>query len=259
MVDGREVQILSIHCYKLPVSSASCGQSCSVEVKFGELATRWLEKTEIRKGMVLIEASKKPRATFEFLAELTPLNKQEKNISLPPFYEPAVTSFTFRQTCVLVANDAHRQQLNFKKDDVTGSLSPLKRPVQVQEEVKEKKQRGMSSCNMELMSYSLKLSKTRSKSYRSSNEIGELSDSSVAIKEKRKKYPQSCMIDGILQKRNIQVSRPLLNHSLLDYRTNNVIRLRFKYHPEYLQVGYKILINDDKVKAIGKVIEVNTL
>ena len=251
------MQILSIHCYKLPVSSASCGQSCSVEVKFGELATRWLEKTEIRKGMVLIEASKKPRASFEFLAELMPLNKQEKSISLPPFYEPAVTSFTFRQTCVLVANDMQREQYSFKKDDVTGSLSPQKK--QVTEEVKEKKQRGMSSCNMDLMSYSLKLSKTRSKSYKSSNDIMEISDSSVAIKEKRKKYPQSCMIDGILEKRNILVSRPLLNHSLLDYRTSNVIRLRFKYHPEYLQVGYKILINDDKVKAIGKVIEVNTL
>ena len=56
--DFRKVEIVSIHCYKLPVYIVNCGQSCSVEIRYIGVDSDWLQKTNIKKGMVMIDNTK---------------------------------------------------------------------------------------------------------------------------------------------------------------------------------------------------------
>ena len=84
-------------------------------------------------------------------------------------------------------------------------------------------------------------------------------DSNVQSKQKRFKFPQQCGIDDLLRDKGKEVSRPLQEPVVLKQSSPTTVIFRFKYHPEYIQTGYMILINDEKVKAVGKVTEIYTL
>lgn len=251
--DFRKVEIVSIHCYKLPVYIVNCGQSCSVEIRYIGVDSDWLQKTNIKKGMVMIDNTKgQPKATYEFRAKLCSLDKQVDTVTIPPFYEPTITSFTLRQTCVLVEDIESSYITSSSRCNNISSLSPSNNHTHISQQ--RKKQRMMSTHDD--LYHTLELMRHRSKSSDYSDIIPRIDTN---IKEKRKKGNQTCMIDQLLAENNLKVSKPLINHTTLSYNKNNIIRLRFKYNPEYLQVGYKILINDDKLKCIGVVTDIFTL
>ena len=52
----RKVEILEIHCKKVPVRRVMAGQICSFAVNLGEFAQKWIKNGgEIRRGMVLLD------------------------------------------------------------------------------------------------------------------------------------------------------------------------------------------------------------
>lgn len=290
----RKVEINSIHCHKVAVNSASCGQSCSVSVKFGKLASEWLSKTTIRQGMVLVENRKRaPKAVYEFKAEFMLIGKDVSKTELPPFYEPVITSFTFRQTCVTVGNDP--KPINGRKEDEIlhcMSMSPDRPELPATKDIKSlqspfnfKKEKPFEGTKPRLLSSNdcfqscglfsqenkpnyekspppLMLKKFRSRSKDDVIYEIEVSDQDADAanhKPKRLKYPQECEIDQLLRKKNKPASRTLLTKVSLAPGEKTTLRFRFKYHPVYIQPGYKLLINDDKLKAIGNVTEIFTL
>ena len=83
---------MEIRCSNVPVSSAISGQSCTVMVKLGKSAVKWLEisknKDGIRRGMVLADCKSNPKAAYEFLAEIRLWGQSLEDISLKPSYQP---------------------------------------------------------------------------------------------------------------------------------------------------------------------------
>ena len=52
----RKVEILDIHCKRVPVKNVKAGQMCSFRINLGTFAEKWLKNLggQIRKGMVLL-------------------------------------------------------------------------------------------------------------------------------------------------------------------------------------------------------------
>lgn len=82
--DGRfrKIEIKGIHCKRVPVRQVKAGQMCSFSINLGTFAEKWLKNCggEIRKGMVLIDAKAKPRATYTFSAEIWSYDGTTKTI-----------------------------------------------------------------------------------------------------------------------------------------------------------------------------------
>ena len=150
------------------------------------------------------------------------MGKNGEAILLPSFYEPVVTSFTFRQTCVMVGSTAD-MPYNFKIDQPNISMSPVRGDIVETVEKADKKQRLMSihvgalapsrldssiqpNKTKEVSPPPLALRKFRSKS---KGDAFDIIHSDNSISAKRLKYPQLCEIDELLVKKNKPVSRAL--------------------------------------------------
>lgn len=100
----KPVEITSVHCYKVPVRMATCGQSCTLGLREKKGEDKWLKMLNIKKGMVLVEATVPPTSSSGFVAEFQLFDENEIQLELPPFYEPVVTSQTFKHTCYILKN-----------------------------------------------------------------------------------------------------------------------------------------------------------
>lgn len=236
--------------------------------------------------MVLIESkAKAPKATYEFKAEFKLTGQEQSEIILPPFYEPTVTSSTFRQTCILISDDpeastASIASLSKKKMPQMATSNEGKIISQVTCDESDdilvnsgkKKQRTYSEypCTPDDIKRTAKfiqipeplsLCKTRSKSNDFSSQLSEsfiTEENTLKYKKKRAKYGRNCNIDKMLTQRGIVVTKVTPQQVVLKPKTTTVVRFRFKYQPEYMPNGAKILINDDKLKVTGTVIETFT-
>ena len=92
----KEVEIASIHCYSVPVRLATCGQSCSLGLREKRGQDKWLKASSIKKGMMLVESREAPKSRSGFVAEFQLFDENEETLTLKPFYEPVVTSLTFK-------------------------------------------------------------------------------------------------------------------------------------------------------------------
>lgn len=276
------MNVSSIHCYKVEVASVSCGQSCSVRIRAGHKTEEWLKNLNIRKGMVLIENRKSaPVASYQFKAELTICDKNQPDVVLPPFYEPTITSCTFRQTCILVGDENHSPMMFPKKSKPSLVISPDEKEAMIEncdqsDDILSKKKSTLSMCDDSpvdlrsglhgMMSETSDYTPPTLRKFRSKSKDGieilsksENSEKSVPSKAKRHKFPQQCGIDDLLREKGKEVSRPLQQPLILKQNGPSTVIFRFKYHPEYIQTGYMILINDEKLKAVGKVTQIYSL
>lgn len=266
----------------MDVASVRFGQTCSVSLKCGKSDQEWLKKVNIRKGMVLIESkAKAPKATYEFKAEFKLTGQEQSDIVLPPFYEPTVTSSTFRQTCVLINDDPTEYATLSKKSRpqmTTSTQGKIISQVTCDESDDilansgKKKKRTYSEypCTPDdhknvakLLSIPepLSLNKTRSKSNDFSSSLSEsftTEENTSRYKKKRIKHGRNCHLDKLLAERGIMASKVTPQELVLKPKVITTIRFRFKYQPEYMPNGAKILINDDKLKVTGTVVETFT-
>lgn len=228
--------------------------------------------------MVLIENRKiAPVASYQFKAEVTICDKNQQDVTLPLFYEPTITSCTFRQTCILVGDESNPSTLFPKKNKPYVIISPDEKetmlencdqsddilskhkisPIKNGENSPEPPLIGSLSQENEMDLPYLSLKKFRSKS-KDGIEIfskSENHEKSVPAKQKRHKFPQHCGMDDLLREKGKEVSRPPQQPVVIKQNGPTTVIFRFKYHPEYVQTGYMILINDEKLKAVGKVIQ----
>ena len=91
----KEVKVKSIHNKRLPVKTVIAGQTAT-------FALRKIPRTAIRKGMVLLDSSIKPKVSKEFEAEIIVLYH---STTIQINYQAVIHSGTIRQTAKIVDMD----------------------------------------------------------------------------------------------------------------------------------------------------------
>lgn len=93
------VDIVNIHCKKIPVKYVYRGQYCSIYIK----SDNGLKKEDIRKGMVLLDINSAPSSVRLFEAELWTIDGTTKIIKYK--YQPILNIKHIRQGCKLRSVD----------------------------------------------------------------------------------------------------------------------------------------------------------
>lgn len=103
--DGQfiRIEIMEIHCYKIPVRSANCGQTCTIAIKemFENNGLFNTDFSFVKKGTVLVDGKEYPKAYKKFIVKINDFGLG-KDITLKKNYEPLVYSQTFRQSCEIL-------------------------------------------------------------------------------------------------------------------------------------------------------------
>lgn len=228
-------EVQAIKCKRVDVRSATCGQNCTLSIR---MVKPGAVIPEIRRGMVLVEEKTNPRSAFEFLAELYLFDHSIEDRVLRSNYQPVVNTQNTRQACKLIITQD--SLLNFSpelKKMKSKSIEPRFKDTRKEggksygmEEPKMKHKSSVDCLTEKQMFYGKKIRK----------EVERLRKNSFEeIKEKEEKK-------GLVEGKFI-----VLNHE-----GNNFIRLRFKYFPEYINLGQKLIINDNCLKAIGWIREI---
>lgn len=247
---ASSVQVLEIRCSKVPVNSAISGQSCTVMIKLGTSAVKWLENSKnkdgIRRGMVLADCKSNPKAAYEFLAEiwLWGQNVEEKN--LKPSYQPVINTQTTRQSCKMIVEREKEQE------ESKNQLVPLTLTKKVSKSIDDKKNKYFEEKKiMDDQS----ICKNIYKFNKGKKNFGK----SFQFKEEQlKSLEEGEKFFTIQEFSKTKEQRCKKKHSNITIYPNkkNVLRLRFMYYPEYILVGQKLLINDTSIKAIGWIREI---
>lgn len=234
------IEIQAIRCKRVEVRSSTCGQNCTISIKFlkGGSPTE-----EIRKGMVLVEEKTNPRSAYEFLAEIYIYDHSVEDKILRSNYQPVINTQTTRQACKLIItqdnilNDLPElKKIKSKSIEPRGIKEKTKAKINLNYEIgenreaKKKHKNSMDCANDKQMHYGKKMRKEIEKNRKESFE---------EIKEKEDK---KTFIEG--------------KYIVINHDSNNFLRLRFKYFPEYINLGQKLIINDSCLKAIGWIREI---
>eukprot|EP01130_Rhizamoeba_saxonica_P017012 TRINITY_DN8036_c0_g1_i1.p1 TRINITY_DN8036_c0_g1~~TRINITY_DN8036_c0_g1_i1.p1 ORF type:complete len:557 (-),score=107.60 TRINITY_DN8036_c0_g1_i1:21-1661(-) len=110
------VSIKTIHCKKVPVSSARAGQS-------GGFALRKIKRSMIRKGMVLVHPDSNPKAVWTFQADVIILFH---STTIHTNYQPVVQCMTMRQSAKIT--EIHEKEVLRTRDRAKVSFRFLYRP-----------------------------------------------------------------------------------------------------------------------------------
>jgi hypothetical protein len=234
--------------------------------KSGNLAQKrmaeWLSKLTIRKGMVLVRSPSNvaPQAVYMFEAEFKFLEVEgnaKKEIELLPFYEPVLTSSTFRQTCVLVEDP--RQRPN--EGPISISFSKKLEPKVCDDETKqnfleitpiEETVTGGELSDYEALLY-LKKTRSKTRDYPEAKQISLDQSPEQKDQKKKKKFVEKKLVEEILKKRGIPQQLLKTHKMKIPPGKPFTLMIQFKYHPEFIQEGFQVLINDEKLKAFGRV------
>lgn len=100
VADGtfKPVSVKSIHYKRLPVSQVVAGQTAA-------LALKKIKRNQVRKGMVLVDERLKPRASWEFDADIAILTH---STTIQPRYQAVIHCEIIRQAARVVAMDKER-------------------------------------------------------------------------------------------------------------------------------------------------------
>ena len=87
------VQVKSVHSKRVPVKSVTAGQSAG-------FALKKIKRSQIRKGMVLVEPKTNPQSTWNFEADVIILYH---STTIHPNYQPVVQCMTMRQSAKITS------------------------------------------------------------------------------------------------------------------------------------------------------------
>lgn len=237
----RPAEVVDVRCVRVRVDYARCGQTCTLQVNPLSYCKEWLEKepNAIRRGMVLVESKTNPRAAYEFQADLE-LYPGACEVVISRRYEPVVNTLTTRQSCIIVV---------LAKGEDAEDLEDFP-------ELAVKKEKSKSICGR---SRTRKLADSASnpkgpggfklEPKRSHDFSAEKEHKDKEVEKPKRKPLQKIREEGVphRKKKEEVVIRPDRVQSL---------RLRFKYYPEYIKVGQKLLVNDGLLKAVGRITDI---
>lgn len=195
----RIVTVSEIRCFKISVSRAVAGQSCSIAVRWKDKDSELKLEDMTKAKTILVDFDEIPKLSYEFKAELT-LYSTESEISLSSNTEIYVNSETFKQCCTIGRNRDLQNGLKLERV-ISKSKDKKIEPV-----VEKKKKR---------------------------------SDSEVCI---------GTDLFGVLKQSHFSAS--------LKSGETNFVNLRFKFNPQFVMKGQRIVIYTPKLKAVGVVIKV---
>lgn len=95
----KPILIKSVHTRGIPVNMAQAGMSASFAIKANGNKTKKIERSMIRKGMVIVDPQTKPRAAYMFEAEVVILHHPT---TIQPGYQPVVHMRTARQAAKVI-------------------------------------------------------------------------------------------------------------------------------------------------------------
>lgn len=237
--------------------------------------------------MVLVDGKANPQAAIEFTAEITPLEEVGKKIILWENYEPVIISRTTNQVCTLVLDDeksveelnasefadlrsakkyfdANKADEEHKKDDYLLGSIPLKKGksrsqddkivkkfTPIAEDLPSAKIKEPKKKNSMVDEVAKPISKVNLPQHTENSEGG--AKTKVTFEEKVKDLKKNAFkgLEDLFFKK-----KKSLRHLKIESSKSRVLRLRFKYHPEYITPGQKIFVNDSTMKAIGVIKEI---
>lgn len=231
--------------------------------------------------MVLVDGKANPRAGYEFTAEITPIEDSGKRIILWENYEPVIVSRTTNQVCTLVLDYESVEELNahefvgLRSERKLTDAGRLEEEIKNAENAKKKKSKSRSQDDKMVNKFQnpqenppsavkIKSAKTdpaaaNSKSTGDGKKVEDtetigLSQKAKVNFENKAKELKKAVFKGF-EEISIKKKKSL-RHLKLDSNRSRVLRLRFKYHPEYITPGQKIFVNDSTMKAIGGIKEI---
>lgn len=226
----------------------------------------------------MVDSKSNPKAYQEFSAEITPLEASSQYVILWENYEPAIISMTTNQVCTLVLDDNSLEQLSereffyfrfvkkgadiFPSDD-TASLSELsdlpdlkKSRSRSQDDQlvgkSENLSKGASALNSKKPSRKEKVNHKSIDNHRKQSLEMPENKAKVSFDQKAKEK------NGFKAAEELSVKKKKsLRHLKIELKKSRVLRLRFKYYPEFITPGQKIFVNDSTMKAIGIIKELH--
>ncbi|CAD8172688.1 unnamed protein product [Paramecium octaurelia] len=238
------IEVEEIQCNRVQVKSAQCGQICTIRFKQGNFNQQFgSDQNPIRRGMVLIEGKSNPQAAWDFLAEIWLFDDQKEAKKIAVSFEPVINTQCTRQICKII----REEQLQFetltirKKQSKSIDESCMQKPETVQPRTPYRKQ----SEQLKKASSSNSLNK---QSYRSPRRKGSSQVKSYTNDDDQKKTDLF-----VINEKN---EKPMEFIELIP-KQPNIIRLKFKYFPEYITKGMKLIINDNGLQAWGFIKYIN--
>ena len=95
----KPILIKSVHTRGIPVDLAQAGMSASFAIKASSNKTGKIERSMIRKGMVIVDPQTEPRSAYMFEAEVVILHHPT---TIQPGYQPVVHMRTARQAAKVI-------------------------------------------------------------------------------------------------------------------------------------------------------------
>ncbi|CAD8084951.1 unnamed protein product [Paramecium sonneborni] len=238
------IEIEEIQCNRVQVKSAQCGQICTIRFKQSNLTQQFgSDQNPIRRGMVLIEGKSNPQAAWDFLAEIWLFDDQKDAKKIAVSFEPVINTQCTRQICKII----REEQLQFE---------PLtlrkKQSKSIDESCMQKSETPQSRVSFRKQSEQLKKANSSNnlnkQSYRSPRRKGSSQIKSYTSEEDQKKK------DLFVINEKIEKTQEFIE---LIPKQPNIIRLKFKYSPEYITKGMKLIINDNGLQAWGFIKYIN--
>ena len=233
------IEIQAIKCKRVDVRSATCGQNCTLSIKF----VKGGPIQEIRKGMVLVEEKTNPRSAFEFLAEINLYDHGTEDKILRSNYQPVINTQTTRQACKLIIT----------KDNLENFSSPLELRKMKSKSIEPRgfKEKEKHKINYDIMDKGDKKMKHK-------NSMDCVNEKQMVYGKKIRKEFEKVRKQSFEEIKEKEDKKALIEgkYVVIAHESSNFLRLRFKYYPEYINLGQKLIINDNCLKAIGWIREI---
>lgn len=271
-----QTQIKNIRCYLLDVRKALCGQSCSIEIKLTDLLKKKIQ-SNVRSstmGMVLVESpsSKVPVGIMEFTAEFKLCSDKDTEKTMPPNYQPVVNSNTFRQCCKVVTDN---------NDKIAPSIMGKLYNESIEGRTHENSYSGYPTFSNKKVKFKMSMNESDAMSFKNNyfdenDPLGsnELQDLTLTKKMRSKSGDHNMLTNKPKKSKTLKSTRKLLaineipgeqlvNDRILKHEDfilpvlsgnkKTTQRMRFMYFPEYVIVGQKVMIADQRLHAVGTV------
>ncbi|CAD8062690.1 unnamed protein product [Paramecium primaurelia] len=236
------IEIEEIQCNRVQVKSVQCGQICTIRFKQGTLTQQFgSDQNPVRRGMVLIDSKSNPQAAWDFLAEIWLFDDQKDSKKIAASFEPVINTQCTRQICKII----REEQLQFESLKLRKQQSKS-----IDESSRQNQDRQQQRLPYRKQSEQIKKASSSSnlnKSYRSPRRKSSQNKETFVDEDSKK-------IDLFVISEKNDKPQEFIE---LQPKKPNFIRLKFKYYPEYITKGMKLIINDNGFQAWGFIKYIN--
>jgi GTPase len=249
------VEVESLHCKKVPSKAAFIGQFTTIclksKLKFNIILYLYfleegLTNDHVRKGMVLLDISAKPRAIRKFECEILSLEQEERFIKYK--FEPLVTINNIRQCCKIKKQDSNLMTTN--QQSIRGLI--ITPNVSDNEEVQISNDQNLSFKNLK------STVSTTNSSFIGNSNLSNLNNNSNECsfsKQKQSLKPNYFKDTKTYDDDKNDSFKGKVSKSNDGFNLSNTkkfkVTFEFKNFPEYVEVGNHLIVNEPYMKAFG--------